>query len=56
MMKIVSLVRTRLIHISSSYWKSYRSFEIILVMGTFDWIGIEIQCSVQFVASEILSI
>jgi len=33
-MKIVSLLRTRLMHISSSYWKSYRSFEIILEMGT----------------------
>jgi len=34
MMKLVSLLRVRLIHISSSYWKSYCSFEIILEMGT----------------------
>jgi len=29
---------TRLIHINPSYWTIYRSFEIILEMGTVDWL------------------
>jgi len=47
MLTPVSPLRTRLIHISPSCWKIYRSFEIILEMGTVHWIGLHIQCSVQ---------
>jgi len=39
--------RLRLIHISPSYQTVYRSFEIILELGTVHWIGIQIQCSMQ---------
>jgi len=38
-------LRTRPIHIIPSCWTIYRSFEIILEMGTIQWIGI--QCSMQ---------
>ena len=38
---------TRLIHISASCWTIYRSFEIILEMGTVHWIGLQIQCYIQ---------
>jgi len=37
---------TPLVHISPSYWTIYRSFEIILKMGTVHWIGLHIQCSI----------
>jgi len=47
MITSVSPLRTRLIHISPSYRTIYRSFEIILEMGTVHWIGIQIQCSIQ---------
>ena len=33
--------------ISPSWWTIYRSFEIILKMGTVHWIGLQIQCSIQ---------
>jgi len=36
-----------LVHISPSYWTIYRSFEIILEMGTVHWIGLHIQCSIS---------
>jgi len=42
----VSPMLTRFIHISPSSGTSYRSFEIILDVGTFHWIGLQIQCSV----------
>jgi len=38
---------TRLIHMSSSCWTSYRSFEISLEMGTIHWIGLQIQRSIN---------
>jgi len=38
----VSPLLTRLIHISPSYWTIYCSFEIILKMGTVQWIGLKI--------------
>ena len=38
---------TRLIYISPSCWIIYRSFEIILEMGTVHWIELRIQCSMQ---------
>ena len=38
---------TRLIHISPSCWTIYRSFEIILEMGTVHWIELQIQCFIQ---------
>jgi len=37
---------TMLVHISPSYWTIYRSFEIILEVGTVHWIGLHIQCSI----------
>jgi len=43
----VSHVRTRLIHLSPSCWTIYRSFDIILEIGTVHWIGLQIQCSIQ---------
>jgi len=42
----VSPLLTSLIHFSPSCWTIYRSFEIILEMGTLHWIGFQIQCSV----------
>jgi len=42
-----ALLRTRLIHISSSCWTIYRSFKIILETGTVHWIELQIQCSMQ---------
>ena len=41
----VSPVRTRLIHISLSYWTIYRSFEIILAWGPST--GLEFKCCMQ---------
>jgi len=38
---------TRLIHIRPSYWTIFRSFGIILEMGTVCWIGLQMQCSIQ---------
>jgi len=43
----VNPLRTRLIHISPSYWAIYCSFEIILKLCTVYWIGIKIQCSIR---------
>jgi len=43
MIKPVSSLLTRLIHISPSCWTSYRLFEIVTVR----WIGLQIQCSIQ---------
>jgi len=43
----VSPPRARLIHIRPSYWTTYRSFEIILEIGTVHWIELQIQCSIQ---------
>jgi len=37
----VSLLLTRVIHISPSCWTVYRSFEIHLEMGTVSWIGLQ---------------
>ena len=42
----VSLL-TRLIQISPCCWTIYRSFKIILDMGTVHWIELQIQCSIQ---------
>jgi len=42
----VSHTLTRLIHTSPS-WTIYRSFEIILEMGTVQWIELQIQCFIQ---------
>ena len=42
----VSPLLTRLIHNSPRWWTIYRSFEIILEMGTVHWIELQIQCSV----------
>jgi len=36
---------TRLIHIRPSYWTIFRSFGIVLEMGTVHWIGLQMQCS-----------
>ena len=49
----VSPLLTRLIHISPSYWTIYRSFEIILEMGTVR-IGLEFKSNVpyKFIASK----
>jgi len=47
MLKPGSPLLTRLIHISLSFWTIYRSFEIILELGTVHWIGLQIQCSIQ---------
>jgi len=38
---------TTLVHISPSYPTIYRSFEIILEMGTVHWFGLYIQCSIS---------
>jgi len=38
---------TRLIRIRPSYWKKFRSFSIVLEMGTVHWIGLQMQCSAQ---------
>jgi len=43
----VSHPLTRPNHISSSCWTIYRSFEITLEMGTFHWVKLQIQCSIQ---------
>jgi len=43
----VSPPLTRPIHISPSCWTIYRSFEVILEIGTLHWIGLRIQCSIQ---------
>jgi len=48
----VSHPLTRLIHISPSCWTIYRSFEIILEMGTVHGIELQIQCSIQTIASK----
>jgi len=40
-------LRAWLIPISPRCWTIYRSFEIILNMGTVHWIRLQIQCSVQ---------
>jgi len=42
---------TTLVHISLSYGTIYRSFEIILEMGTVHWIGLHIQCSISGVGN-----
>ena len=42
----VSPPLTRLIHIRPNYWKLFRSFGIILEMGTVHWIGLQMQCSI----------
>jgi len=42
----VSPLLTRLIHICPSYWTIFRSFDIILEMGTVHWIGLQTQCSI----------
>jgi len=47
MITSVSPPLARLIHISPSCWTIYRSFDIILEMGTVHWIGVQIQCSIQ---------
>jgi len=43
----VSPLLTTLVHINPNYWTIYRSFEIILEMGTVHWIGLHIQCSMS---------
>jgi len=43
----VSHPLTRLIHIRPSCWTIYRSFEIILEMGTVHWIELQIQCFIE---------
>jgi len=43
----VSHPLTRLIHISPSCWTIYRSFEIILEIGTVILTELQIQCSIQ---------
>jgi len=43
----VSHPLTRLIHISPSCLTIYRSFEIILQMGTVHWIELQVQCFIQ---------
>jgi len=43
----VSHPLTRLIHIGPICWTIYRSFEIILEMGTAHWIELLIQCFIQ---------
>ena len=47
MIRPVSRLRTGLIQISPSCWTIYHSFETILEMGTVNWIGLQIQCSIQ---------
>ena len=42
----IDMLRTRLIHISPSCWRIYRSFEIIHEMGTVHLIGLQTQCSI----------
>jgi len=37
----VSPLLTRLIHIIPSCWTIYSSFEIILEMGTVQWVGLQ---------------
>ena len=44
---ILCLLIYRFIQISPSCWTIYRSFEIILEVGTVHWIGLQIQCFVQ---------
>ena len=44
----VSLLLTRLVHISPSCWTIYRSSESILEMGNVSWIGLQIQCSTVY--------
>jgi len=51
----VSLLLTRLIHVSPSYRKMYCSFEMILKMGTVHWIGLQTQCSIQIHSKNIQS-
>jgi len=48
----VSLLLTRLIHISPSCRTICRLFEIHLEMGTVSWIGLQIQCSIKSIASK----
>jgi len=43
----VSHSLTRLIHIKPSCWTIYRSFEIILEMGTVHCIELQVQCPIQ---------
>jgi len=43
----VSHPLTRLIHTSPSCWAIYRSFEIILEMGTVHWIELQVQCFIK---------
>jgi len=38
----VSPLLTRLIHISQSWWTTYRLIEIDLEMGTIHWFGLQI--------------
>jgi len=38
---------TSLIHIRPDYWTLFRSFGIILEMGTVHRIGLQMQCSIQ---------
>jgi len=47
----VSHPLTRLIHIIPNCWTIYRSFEIILEMGTVHWIELQIQCSIPVMAN-----
>jgi len=44
----VSPLLTRLIHIRPSYWTIFRSFDIILEMGTVYWIGLQMQWSIIY--------
>jgi len=51
----VSRLLATFIHISPSWWKIYRSFEIILEMGTVNWLDPkQIQCSISRVAKPAL--
>ena len=43
----VSPPLTRLIHVRTSYWTIFHSFEIILEIGAVNWIELQIQCSIQ---------
>jgi len=51
----VSHPPTRLIHTSLSCWTIYRSFEIILEMGTVHWIELQSQCFIQIHCFKIFS-
>jgi len=39
---------TRLIQIRPNYWTLFRSFGIILEMGTVHWIGLQMQSSIVY--------